>query len=255
MTATFAPRILTKPFAAGDTFESLIEGHAAVCFRKLIPPAEIEKMIKGFYAAKEVWSEGFGGQQYALGDAWYHYAEEGIDFEEYGSKAEQSRANVEKFVPGLEGNLLGFLSPLARPGTLSIREGWAGPGFMMFPAGGFVANKGGSIHFDTDAFSDEELYETDLVMFSLICMIQKPERGGNLTVWNKPFDKTQERFQSYNPATQGAAESYHIEYQPGDLWMIRGMNAHQIGAFEGKTDRICLTFHVYKEGDDWFMWF
>src|SRR5437016_1800662 len=98
----FSSRIVTAPFPAGESFENLIDGYAAVCFRGFAAPKDVAAMVKGVYDGKEVWSEAFGGEQYALGDAWYHYAEEDIDFEEYGSKAEQSRANVEKYVPGLE---------------------------------------------------------------------------------------------------------------------------------------------------------
>jgi hypothetical protein len=251
----FSPKIVTKPFPDGAGFESLIEGHAAVCFKDFIPQANIAPMVKAMYAAKDVWSEGMGGEQFALGDAWYHYAEEGVDFEEYGSQAKQSRANVEKYVPGLEKRVIDFLSPLARAGTLDVREGWAGPGIMLFPAGAYVSNNGGSIHFDTDAFTDEELADPNLTMFSFVCMLQKPERGGNLTIWNKHFDRRGERFQTYDPKTQGEVESCLVDYQPGQLWMLRGMNAHQIGSFSGATDRICLTFHIFKEGADWRMWF
>lgn len=251
----FSPNIVTKPLPNGAGFESLITGHAAVCFKEMFSQGEVAAMVKAMYASKEAWSEGFGGEQFALGDAWYHYAEQEIDFEEYAAKAEQSRANVEKYIPGLEKRVIDFLSPLARPGTLEVREGWAGPGLMLFPTGAHVSRNGGSIHYDTDAFTDEELADPGLSMFSFVCMLQKPERGGNLTIWNKYFDRQGHRFQAYDPATHGKVDSYVVDYTPGDLWMLRGMNAHQIGSFSGSVDRIALTFHIYKDGYDWRMWF
>lgn len=237
----------------GD-FSRLIENQLAVCFKGFFGKRDTEKTVKSVYAASPDWSAGFEGVQYVLGEAWYHYAEEGRSFEEYSAKSKSARATVEKHVPGLEKKIIGFLSSIAAPHTVSIRKGWAGPGIMIFPAGGHVAEKGGSVHFDLDAFTQEELKNPDLQLLSFICMLQKPASGGNLTIWRRSYDRTISREENFFPDASGF-DNTTIEYQPGDLWMLNGLSAHQITPFQGDTDRICLTFHIYRDKKKWHLWF
>ena len=237
-----------------DVFHEL-SNKPAFCFKSFFTPQECAEISKTVYAARQDWSSGFDGLQYSLGEAWYHYAEEGIDFEDYSLKADKARATVEKHLPGLEFRVLDLLSSIVGSGQVSVRSGWAGPGIMIFPAGSYVAQNGGSVHFDTDAFSDEELSDPALEMYSFVCMLQKPESGGNLRIWKAAFDPAGDREQSFDPDEHPDVPFFDVTYELGDLWMFGGMNAHRIGSFEGSGDRICLTFHMYRRGQDWHVWF
>lgn len=243
------------PVVAGG-LRALINGHAAVCFEGFFKQDEIAPTIKAVYGGREDWSTGFEGLQYCLGEAWYHYAEEAIGFEEYSARAAQARANVEKHVPGLEDKVRAFLQTHISPQSVDVREGWAGPGIMVFPARNYVATKGGSVHFDTDAFTDEELADPSLEMYSFVCMLQKPAQGGNLRIWDTHYDTSDcDREQEFTPTDHPEVAMAEVVYKPGDLWMFEGMRAHQITAFGGDDDRIALTFHVAKRDGNWDIWF
>lgn len=244
----------TAPVKGG--LKGLLNGHAAVCFENFFAADEITSTIKAVYNGREDWSTGFEGLQFCLGEAWYHYAEEAIGFEEYTARAAQARAIVEKHVPGLESKVRDFLQNHLAPASVDVREGWAGPGIMVFPARNYVATNGGSVHFDTDAFSDEELADPELEMYSFVCMLQKPAQGGNLRIWDTHFDtQACDREEEFTPAEHPDVAMAEVVYRPGDLWMFEGMRAHQITAFGGDTDRLCLTFHVAKRDGNWDIWF
>ena len=59
--------------------ENTLKSELSYKFNGFFSDNQIEKIVSAFYAAKDDWSSGFGGQQYSLGEAWYHYVETGKD--------------------------------------------------------------------------------------------------------------------------------------------------------------------------------
>jgi hypothetical protein len=87
-------------------------------------------------------------------------------------------------------------------------------------------------------------------------MLQKPERGGGLHIWDISYNPMHKEEEIITRTSAPDAPSLLIDYQVGDLLMINAFKLHQIQPFEGEIDRICLTFHVARHpGGGWYTWF
>jgi hypothetical protein len=129
------------------------------------------------------------------------------------------------------------------------RAGWCGPGVHIFPSGGYIAKHGGDVHFDTEGLTDEQ-NEARTPALSFVLMLQPPEDGGGLGVWDQLFAGDE------HPAKPGPeVASAIVPYEAGDLVVIDSFRLHQIQPFGGRIDRVSVTAHVVLVEGAWEVWF
>jgi hypothetical protein len=204
------------------------------------------RWVAGVYAAREHWTPNFDGVQFTLGRAWYtHLEEERAD--DYFAAAASSDALVERFLPGLQAHLVTRLEALVAA-PIAPRRGWCGPGVHVFPAGEWLAQHGGDIHFDTEGLDEAQL-ATRAPALSAILMLQPPVAGGGLRVWDLRYDGRDEVPEA------AALPSMLAEYEAGELIVIDSYRLHQIQPFSGERDRISATAHVALGDAGWHYWF
>jgi hypothetical protein len=129
------------------------------------------------------------------------------------------------------------------------RPGWCGPGVHVFPAGALVSRQGGEIHFDTEGLTPAHVSDRGPA-FTLVLMLQPPEKGGGLRVW----DVTYSGSDGYE---DDELEREHVtcDYAIGDLVAIDSYRLHQIRPFSGVVDRVSATCHVAFVAGQWETWF
>ncbi|HEX4461172.1 MAG TPA: hypothetical protein VIA18_24500, partial [Polyangia bacterium] len=137
-----------------------------------------------------------------------------------------------------------------------------GPGVHIFPAGGWLARRGGDVHFDiegliaprdgTSPFARQEGPEAPLdgaPALSAILMLQPPESGGGLRVWDERYAGHDEVANAHELPSELA------NYEAGELVVIDSYRLHQIQPFAGARDRISVTAHAVLTVDGWQTWF
>ncbi len=131
------------------------------------------------------------------------------------------------------------------------RDGWCGPGVHIFPAGEWLSHKGGDVHFDTEGLSDEQCAHRSRAL-TLVLMLQPPESGGALRLWNVTYAGSDAVPES---ALQSARAD--VDYRVGELLVIDSYRLHQIQPFSGTRDRISATAHAALDtsGSAWEVWF
>lgn len=253
----FPGRVFTGAVPSADVLQTKLRDELNYKFANFFSARQVTEIVDAFYAAKADWVSGFGGEQYSLGEAWYHYVEtgKGGNPAEYLDRAVLSRQIVERHVPGLHDYILSFMRKLYPDKHAKIRESWAGPGIVNFLANNHVARRGGVIHVDTDGLTNTELLDPDFVVYSFVAVLQKPETGGDLRLWNYRFDYDAGEEVLNNPEMLANVKRARIIYEPGNLHMFEGLKAHKIEPFEGEKDRVCLTFHAALRNNVWEIWF
>jgi hypothetical protein len=201
------------------------------------------------YAARADWTPCFEGVQFTLGRAYYTHLEEARE-DEYFATARASDAIVERALPDLQARVRAILAELVGADVLP-RPGWCGPGVHIFPAGHWLSQNGGDIHFDTEGLREEEL-DARHPALSAILMLQAPARGGGLRVWDALWDG---RDDEAAIATAAQAPSAVAEYTAGDLVVIDSYRLHQIQPFSGERDRLSVTAHLVFADGHWQSWF
>jgi hypothetical protein len=216
--------------------------------RAALPAAVCRRWLEGVVAARSSWTAAFDGEQFSLGRAFYTDFEEGTS-SRYFSASAASDAAVERAVPGLQGALRALAARLVR-GNVRPRRGWCGPGVHVFPAGGHVATRGGVVHFDTEGLTRHQLTRRARA-FSVVVMLQPPERGGGLRVWEATYAGKDA------PSRQArATASVRALYGVGDAVVIDSYRLHQIEPFAGGRDRVSATVHLAEVDDGEFeSWF
>ncbi|MFQ3582988.1 MAG: hypothetical protein SNJ67_06085 [Chloracidobacterium sp.] len=219
----------------------------AVRVRGWLEPALCARWVASVYAAREHWVEAFGGLQFSLGRAWYTDLEMGREADYFAEAAERN-ALVERYAPGLQRRMRQLArAVVGRP--VIQREGWCGAGIHIFPAGSWVAQQGGEIHFDTEGLLPEQLAEQTPAL-TLVVMLQPPVDGGGLRLWEARFEGDE----TPSPA-QLARPSQSIAYGVGDALIFDSYRLHWIEPFTGDRDRISVTLHVVQTGPVWESWF
>ncbi len=218
--------------------------------RSLLDAGEIRDWLAGVYRARADWTPCFDGVQFTLGRAYYTHLEEGQE-DDYFARSRASDAIVERAVPGLQARMCAILAALVGA-PIARRPGWCGPGLHIFPAGDWLAVNGGDVHFDTEGLREEDL-AARVPALSAIVMLQPPDRGGGLRVWNTVFD---ERAPEPEELLAGRdIPSATVEYAAGDLVVIDSYRLHQIQPFEGARDRVSITAHLILRDGAWQIWF
>lgn len=258
-------RTVDREDAAGATFAGLIDGVAATVVPEVFSPDDVAAMSQALRTARPA---GADAGLWALGVPWFAY---GADHAEaYAANAAQVNAFTQRLLPWLLGRVLGWCERVAGE-PVELREGWGGPGVVVFPAA-VSAGAAGDIHFDWEGIIHEP---TGLATetYSVISMVDKPESGGGLRVWGlgcgagedgagdgAPGDgaagsaATRAAGGDQPAADAGSAVDTVVDYRPGDAVVINGLDLHQIDAFAGDRDRSCLTFHVARLAQGWRVW-
>jgi hypothetical protein len=224
----------------------MLDGDLALRWRGALAPGDCAKFVNDVYKAREHWTPAFEGVQYTLGRAWYTHLEEDLE-DDYFANARDSDDLVQSSLPGLQESILQLFSEIVRA-PIVRRPAWCGPGVHIFPAGEWLSENGGEIHYDTEGLSDEQL-ATRAPALSLIVMLQPPERGGGLRVWDQLYDGVAE-VEAAPPRS-----SVIVPYAVGDAVVIDSYRLHQIQPFAGARDRISATAHAVYAQDHWEAWF
>ena len=219
----------------------------AVRVRGAIDRERVVAWSAGVRAAREGWVEDFGGAQFSVGRAWYTHLEQGRAGE-YFAEAAASDATVERECPGLQDAMRALASRVVGAPVVK-RPGWCGPGVHVFPAGALVSTRGGDVHFDTEGLTPAHVSERAPAL-TLVLMLQPPERGGELCVWDV-------RYAGSDAFDDGDLRRSKVAcaYAAGDLVVLDSYRLHQIRPFQGEIDRISATCHAALVAGQWETWF
>jgi hypothetical protein len=212
--------------------------------RGAVAAEQCARWVRAVYAARDSWTPNFEGVQWTLGRAWYTHLEEGAA-DDYFAAAAESDARVERFLPGMQSLMLALLSEVVGA-AMTRRPGWCGPGVHIFPAGGWLAQHGGDIHFDIEGLDERQRRAPAL---SAILMLQPPSAGGGLRVWDERYDGRDEVPDADERPSEIAG------YEAGELIVIDSNRLHQIQPFTGELDRISITAHALQADGRWQSWF
>jgi hypothetical protein len=227
---------------------SRLDAHPAVLVKEAATPEESGALAARVLAARALWTPDFGGEQFALGRAFYTHLETGRT-REYFAGAAASDALVESVVPGLPRRTLALLGRLLG-GTVRPRPGFCGPGIHVFPAGGKVAREGGVVHFDLEGLTEHQKARGQRAV-TLVWMLQPAVSGGGLRLWDTTFQGTPDS--EVDPARHA-----HVTLRSGagDALLIDSRRLHQIRPFRGDRDRVSVTLHgVEVDRGVWETWF
>jgi hypothetical protein len=231
-----------------ETALDLLAKHRIVRWRAALVPDEARAWAASVEAAARHWTKDFGGDQFALGRAFYTHLETGRS-RHYFREAAASDALVERILPGMQARIRALYSELVGAPVLP-RSGWCGPGVHVFPEDGPVARTGGIIHFDTEGF--EEIHHTEnAAALSLVVMLRPPKIGGELRVWGVDYAGDDA------PALPPGILPLDASYEAGDALLFASRTLHQIRPFSGGGPRISITAHALQDPTTgaWTSWF
>jgi hypothetical protein len=129
------------------------------------------------------------------------------------------------------------------------RRGFCGPGVHVFPAGGWVAENGGEIHFDTEGLAPAHS-RARAPALTCVLMLRAPDSGGALRAWDVTYAGSDE-------ITDEMCEQDYVDadYRTGELVVIDSYRLHQIQPFGGPHDRVSATCHAAYVAGQWETWF
>jgi hypothetical protein len=180
----------------------------------------------------------------ALGGAWFQYFDG--DPQEYFARAEEDRLRIQALGPDLYPRVLDVCARIVGA-PVRLRPGWSGPGFVLFRTAQ-VHGSPGDVHFDWDGLMSSTSCPVGVPSYSMVCMLQRPEGGGSLAVWNAAF--------APDPGDHAHVplDQVLVDYVLGDLIVFDAYQLHQIQPLWGMTDRIALTLHVGLADEGWEAW-
>ena len=232
----------------GHALERLDE-HLALVVRGAVSAQAARRWSEGVLAAAADYTRDFGGEQFALGRAFYTHLEQDL-LADYFADARASDGRVERAAPGLQAAMLELASRVTG-GTVVRRADFCGPGVHVFPRDEKVASVGGVVHFDIEGLPARFLASGQRAL-SFVLMLEPPEEGGGLKLW----DVVYEGEDGVDDDVLEARDSVVITSGPGDLVVFDSYRLHQIQPFGGMRDRISMTAHaaLFVPGR-WDVWF
>ncbi len=243
-------RLSARHWAAAGSPELLsgLEDELAVAVDGAVELATCRQWARAVMAARTDWVADFGNEQFALGRAFYTHLETGRSAL-YFRDAAQSDARVERHLPGMQARILALLAKMLGA-TVRRRYGFCGPGVHVFPAHEKVARAGGVIHYDIEGLTPLHLQKRARAL-SLVVMLQCPEWGGGLRLWDACWRGRDEP----NARDLAARHATH-RYRPGTALLMDSYRLHQIRPFRGKRHRISITLHAAEvDAGVWEAWF
>lgn len=219
-----------------------------VGLRSAVSPKLAADWTHAVMSARDAWTEDFGGEQFALGRAFYTHLETGRT-KRYFEGASASDALVERVLPGVQDETLALVASLVG-GAIRRRRGFCGPGVHVFPSGGKVAKEGGVVHFDLEGLTEHHLARGARAI-TLVVMLAPATRGGGLRLWDRIYrgrSDTDEETRDVRHTT--------VRYGAGDALLVDSRRLHQIRPFSGDRDRVSITVHAAEiDRGVWEAWF
>jgi hypothetical protein len=247
-----APQLISWDRVPGaGTGLDRLGGALALRVEAALDAARCLRWVAGVQAARCAWTSDFGGEQFSLGRAWYTHLEQGRT-RDYFRCAAESDGQVERSAPGLQGALRALLAELLGA-EVRPRRGWCGAGVHLFPAGETVSRGGGVVHFDLEGLTDAQREERTPAV-SLVAMLQAPEQGGGLRLWDLLYDGLADtELDDAHLARTGSAIAL---YTAGEALLFDSYRLHQIQPFGGGRARISATLHAVRVDQRmWEAWF
>lgn len=210
-------------------------------------PDACERAAAAILEARDYWTPAFEGVQFSLGRAWYTHLERNRT-ELYFRRAAHSDEVVERVLPGMQRRMMEIYRLLSGQPVIK-RIGWCGAGVHIFPAGEWLSENGGEVHFDVEGLTNHQIRDR-IPALTAVLMLQPPEDGGGLRVWDQLYEGSDE----ITPAML-TRPAVTIPYAAGDLVVIDSYRLHQIQPFTGDRDRLSITCHAAFDGTAWETWF
>jgi hypothetical protein len=234
--------------AGRDAVLDRLDAHLGLALTGALPQDTCARWSAAVLAARAAWTVDFDGDQFALGRAFYTHLETDRA-DAYFAGAAASDALVERHLPGMQDRVIDLYRALLA-GEVRRRPRWCGPGVHIFPAGGWLAQRGGVTHFDTEGLSEHQM-ECDARALTLVIMLQPAESGGGLRLWDVIHEGRDEA-----TPEELARPSAIAEYAAGDALLLDSYRLHQIQSFGGLRDRISITAHAVEVDEEvWDVWF
>ncbi len=234
--------------AGSDDVLDRLDAHLGLALAGVLPRDTCARWSAAVIAARAAWTVDFDGDQFALGRAFYTHLETDRTGA-YFTGAAASDALVEAHLPGMQDRVIDLYGALLG-GEVRRRARWCGPGVHIFPAGGWLAQRGGVTHFDIEGLSEHQM-EHDARALTLVLMLQPAETGGGLRLWDVVHEGHDEA-----TAEELARPSAIAAYEAGDALLLDSYRLHQIQSFGGARDRISITAHAVEVDDGvWDVWF
>ena len=234
--------------AGRDAVLARLDAHLGLALTGALAPGTCARWSAAVLAARAAWTVDFDGDQFALGRAFYTHLETDRAAA-YFAGAAASDALVERHLPGMQDRVIDLYRALLG-GEVRRRPRWCGPGVHIFPAGGWLAERGGVTHFDTEGLSEHQR-EHDARALTLVLMLQPAESGGGLRLWDVIHEGRDE------PTPQELERPSEIAcYEAGDALLLDSYRLHQIQRFDGARDRLSITAHAVEVDERvWDVWF
>jgi hypothetical protein len=247
-----SPRLVAlaagAPSPRGAPFLELLDRSLAVVLERWLDAAECARWASAVLAAEGAWTADWGGEQFSLGRAFYTHLEQGRA-REYFANAAASDGAVERALPGMQARVIALVGELVG-GEARQRRGWCGPGVHVFPPGEPVAEDGGVVHFDHEGLTERHM-DAGRPALSIVIMLQPPERGGGLRLWDVFYEGDADVDADELDEPAGTAS-----YGAGDVVVLSSYRLHQIEPFSGDRSRISITAHAAEVDDGvWDVWF
>ncbi len=224
-----------------------LEESPALGLRRAVEPDRAARWGAAVLAAADAWTADFGGEQFALGRAFYTHLETGQSAAYFGDAA-ASDARVERTVPGLQENMRELMGALVGA-AVRPRPGFCSAGVHVFPAREAVARDGGVIHFDLEGLTPWQLSRRARAV-TLVLMLSPPRTGGGLRVWDALWNDSP----APDPRSLGAPHT--IRSRTGDAVLLHAYRLHQIEGFTGDAPRLSATLHAAEtDRGAWESWF
>lgn len=234
--------------AGRDAVLDRLDAHLGLALTGALAQDTCARWSTAVLAARAAWTIDFDGDQFALGRAFYTHLETDRA-DAYFKEATASDALVERHLPGMQDRVIDLYRTLLG-GHVRRRPRWCGPGVHIFPAGGFLAQRGGVTHFDTEGLSAHQL-ECDARALTLVLMLQPAESGGGLRLWDVIHEGRDEA-----TPEELARPSAIAAYETGSALLLDSYRLHQIQRFGGARDRISITAHAVEIDEEvWEVWF
>jgi hypothetical protein len=243
-------RVLWRDAAGWDGSPLLpaLRRHPAVGVRGALDPAQAAAQVAAVLAADAELIDDFGGEQRALGRAFYTHLETGRT-RAYFADARASDAVVERVLPGMQQRTLSLLARLLG-GVVRRRHGFCGPGVHVFPAGEKVARKGGVTHYDLEGLTAQHLASPARAV-SFVWMLQPPATRGGLGLYPRVWRGDNWPLERAPPAGGTTTRS-----RAGDALLFSSYRLHRIEGFGGSRARVSITCHAVEiDRDVWEAWF
>ncbi len=224
----------------------------AVGFRSVLTAHESSSWAQAVLAASDHLVDDFGGEQQALGRAFYTHLETGAASTYFAQQA-ASDALVERVLPGMQARTIALLARLVG-GVVRRRHGFCGPGVHVFSPGEKVARVGGVHHYDLEGLPLRDRQcgvAGGARAVSLVWMLQQANTRGGLTLFQQQY-----RGKNWDMERTPRTPSTTTRALAGDALLFSSYRLHRINGFSGEDARISITAHAVEvDRGVWECWF